>query len=94
MEKSGLTTTKAADVNAPVIEQLPMSLECRLVGQTKNGNIIGKIVGILADESVLNEEGKVDADKLDLAVFMPVDNTYRSVNSVVGQAFGEGRKLF
>lgn len=94
VEKSGLTTTKAADVNAPVIEQLPMSLECRLVGQTKNGNIIGKIVGILADESVLNEEGKVDADKLDLAVFMPVDNTYRSVNSVVGQAFGEGRKLF
>ena len=94
MEKAGWHTTKAEHVDAPLIDELPMALECRLVSyDPENGHMVGQIVNISVDEDVLDGEGKIDPEKLQPITFDPVHNTYRKLGEVVGQAFQDGAKL-
>lgn len=93
MEKAGFTTTKSEFVNAPIINELPFALECRYLKQTEDGNIIGQIVNISADESALGADGKPSADLMQLLSYDPVDNTYRVLGESVGQAFAVGSAL-
>lgn len=93
MEKAGFTTVKSAFVDAPIICELPMALECRLVKVTEDGNIIGEIVNINADESVLGEDGLIDAAKLQAISFDPVHNDYLVLGEKAGNAFSDGNKL-
>lgn len=93
MEKSGFTVTKSEFVDAPIINELPLTLECEFVKTTSEGNIIGKIVNISADEKILDESGKPDLDKFRPISFEPVHNTYRVLGEVVGKAFSDGAKL-
>lgn len=93
MKKAGFTTIKAPNVNAPIINQLPLTLECKFVGQTEQGNIIGQIVNIVADESILDPNGNIDSSKLNLITYNPIDHTYVAVKGVVGKAFADGNKL-
>lgn len=93
MGKAGLHTHKAEHVNAPVIEEFPVTLECELERFTGDGNVIGKIVNVSAEESVLDEGGKIDLGKLDLLIFDPVAAEYRRVGEKVGNAFSDGKKL-
>lgn len=82
--KAGWHTTKAEFVDAPLIDELPMAVECRLVGE---------IVNVSADESVLDENSKIDPDNLRPITFDPVHNTYRVLGEKVGNAFLDGAKL-
>lgn len=91
MEKAGFTTAKSAKVDAPVIEQFPVTMECRLVKFNEDGNVVGEIVNVSAEESVLNE-GKIDLGKLGLIIFDPVNAAYRAVGEEVGKAFAIGNK--
>lgn len=93
MEKAGFTTEKSAFVDAPVICELPMALECRLVKVTEDGNIIGEIVNVNADESILGEDGMIDAAKLQAISFDPVHNDYLVLGEKVGKAFSDGNAL-
>ena len=93
MEKAGFTVTKSSFVNAPIIEELPMTLECRLVKVTEDGNIIGEIVNISADESILNEKGMIDIQKLQPISFDPVNNDYVMIGEKIGNAFEDGNQL-
>lgn len=93
MEKAGFTTEKSAYVDAPVICELPMCLECKLVKITEDGNIIGEIININADESVLDEDGLIDAGKLRAISFDPVHNDYLVMGEKVGNAFQDGGKF-
>lgn len=93
LEKAGLHTVKSAHVDAPVIAELPVALECELVKVTEDGNIIGRIVNISVEERVIGENGKVDAAKLRPISFDPCANTYVEMGDVVGQAFSDGAKL-
>lgn len=93
MEKAGFTTEKSAFVDAPVICELPMALECRLVKVTEDGNIIGEIVNVNADESILGEDGMIDAAKLQAISFDPVHNDYLALGEKVGKAFSDGNAL-
>ena len=93
MEKAGFTTVKSEFVDAPIIQELPMTLECRLVKVTEDGNIIGEIVNISADESVLDEAGKIDVKKLQPISYAPVSNDYLVLGESVGKAFSDGNKL-
>ena len=94
MEKAGWHTAKAEHVDAPLIDELPMALECRLVSyDPENGHMVGQIVNISVDEDVLDGEGKIDPEKLQPITFDPVHNTYRKLGEVVGQAFQDGAKL-
>ena len=83
MEKAGWHTTKAEHVDAPLIDELPMALECRLVSyDPENGHMVGQIVNISVDEDVLDGEGK--STELQPITFDPVHNTYRKLGGRPG----------
>jgi len=94
LAKAGLHTTKSEFVDAPLIDELPMALECKLVSYDKaTGYLIGEIVNISADESILNESGNVDPFKLNPITFDPMNHLYLSLGQQVGVAYQEGKKL-
>ncbi len=93
IEKAGFTVTKSAFVNAPIVDQLPMAVECRLMGETAEGILLGEIVNVSADEAVLNDKGMIDADKLRPISYDPVTHDYRVLGEKVGRAFIDGAKL-
>ena len=67
--KAGFHATRSEFVHAPIIDELPMTVECRLVKFNEDGICIGEIVNISADESILDEKGSVDAKKLDPVIY-------------------------
>ena len=93
MEKSGFHTTKSQFVDAPLIDELPVALECRLLKITEDGNIIGQIVNVSADESVLDAEGSLDFAKFRPISFEPAHNAYHVLGEKVGRAFHDGAAL-
>ena len=93
MEKSGFHVTKSEFVNAPLIDELPVSLECRLLKVNEDGNIIGQIVNVSADESVLDENGAIDFSKFRPIAFEPAHNGYHVLGERVGNAFHDGGQL-
>lgn len=93
LAKANLHTQKSEFVDAPLIDEFPMTLECKFLGSIENGNIIGQIVNISVEETILDADGKIDPDKLHPISFEPVHNTYRKLGEVVGNAFQDGKKL-
>lgn len=94
LEKAGFHTTKAEFVDAPVIDELPMALECKLISYDEAScRLVGEIVNVSADESVLDENGKIDPDKLRPIIFDPINNAYLKLGEKVGNAFRDGMKL-
>lgn len=94
LAKTGWTTTPAQFVDAPVIDQLPMTLECRLISYDPESCIlVGEILNVSADEKVLDQNGKIDPDKLQPIIFDPIHNTYRRLGEVAGNAFRDGLQL-
>ena len=89
--KSGFHATKSEFVNAPLIDELPMALECK-VKSFDNGILVGEIVNINADESVLTD-GRIDPAKLKPISYDPVNNDYLVLGEKVGNAFKDGLKL-
>ena len=87
LEKAGFHATRSLLVDAPVIEELPMTLECRLVKVNEDGKLIGEIINVSADESILNGDGMIDTDKLKAISFDPVNNAYLKLGEKVGNAF-------
>ncbi len=93
MEKAGFTVTKSEHVDAPVINELPLTLECRLKKFNEDGIVVGEIVNISADEKILDSDGKIDFKKLDAIVFDPTSASYIRLGEKVGNAFKDGAKL-
>lgn len=90
-EKAGFHATKSSKVNAPLIDELPMALECK-VKSFDNGILVGEIVNVTADESVLTD-GKIDPRKLKPIAYDPMNHTYVALGEVVGKAFSDGHQL-
>ncbi len=93
LQKAGFTVTKSNYVDAPIINELPMTLECKLVKFNEDGNVIGEIINVSADESVLGENGMVDPAKLRPITFDPINNGYLVLGERVGNAFSDGSKI-
>jgi flavin reductase (DIM6/NTAB) family NADH-FMN oxidoreductase RutF len=92
LEKAGLHTIKSEFVNAPVIEEFPMTLECRLFSvDHENEIVVGEIINISADEEILNEKGMVDPAKLEPLTYDPMNNEYWVLGKKVGKAFHDGK---
>ena len=91
--RAGFHAVKSEYVNAPIIEELPMTVECKLIKFNEDGICIGEIVNVSADESVLDENGKVDAKKLDPIIYDSVTHAYWNFGEKVGQAFSDGKKI-
>lgn len=94
--RSGLHAVKSDKVDAPVITEYPLTMECtveRFEDEPYGLRILGRIVNTLADESVLDEKGKVDAGKLHAFAFDQMRNGYYAVDQKVGQAWNAGAGL-
>ena len=93
---SGLTFVKSKHVDAPVIEEFPLTMECEVVAvQDWQGEkrFIGKVVNTCVDESVLDEEGHVDFEKMRPIVYDSTRRIYRVVGEEVGGAWSAGKAL-
>lgn len=92
--KAGFHATKAESVNAPVIDELPMTLECELVSyDSETCFLTARIVNISADESILDKDGNIDPQKLRPVTYDPVCHKYYVLGECVGNAFSDGKKL-
>ena len=93
LAKCGFHTTRSEFVDAPLIDELAMALECRLVSyDPETCRLVGEIVNVCADESVLTD-GKIDPAKLRPITFDPMNNAYLVLGEKVGNAFQDGLKL-
>ena len=94
LKKAGLHTVKSDFINAPVIEEFPMTIECRLLSyDTKAGCATAEIVNISVDEEYLDNDGKIDTAKMRPLCFDPVHHLYRELGPLVGTAFKDGLEL-
>ena len=94
--RSGLHAVKSERVDAPVITEYPLTLECEVVemqNQPYGLRVLGRIVNVLADERVLDENGKIDAGKLGAFTFDQMRSGYYAVGEKVGQAWHSGAGL-
>ena len=91
MTKVGFTCSPSPNVDAPIIDQYPLTLECKVVSWA-DGILVGEVVNMSADDSILTD-GKVDLDKLRPIVFDAAAMTYRALGEVVGKAWGAGKKF-
>lgn len=94
-ENSGLTATKSENVDAPIINEFPICMECEFIEYQDDeygAGVIGKIVNVTADENVMNGD-MVDISKLNAIAFDPYTNGYYKIGEKVGNAFREGNKL-
>lgn len=92
--KAGFHATKSEFVDAPLIDELAIAVECRLKDYNPETCILrGEIVNVSVDERVLDEIGKVDVAKAAPLVFDPFNNEYLKVGEKVGNAFADGKLL-
>ena len=92
--RAGWHVTRSAFVDAPVIEELPLTLECKFISYDEQTGILkGEIVNVSADERILDEKGNVDVAKLQPITFDPFNNKYIVLGDTVGSAFHDGLQL-
>ena len=87
--KVGFTVTPSPNVDAPIIDQYPLTLECKVVSWA-DGILVGEVVNMSADERILTD-GKVDLTKLQPIVFDAAALCYRAIGDEVGKAWGAGK---
>ncbi len=93
MERAGFTVTKSELVDAPIINELAICIECKVRSyDPETCRLVGEIVNVSADESVLTED-KVDVAKVRPITFDPFNNAYHVIGEKVGNAFSDGMKL-
>ncbi len=94
-ENSGLTATKSNNVDAPIINEFPLCIECEFIEYQDNPygiGVIGKVVNVSANEEVLNGDN-VDITKVEAIAFDPYSHGYYKVTDRVGNAFKDGLEL-
>lgn len=96
MEKAGFTCSKSEFVNAPVINELPLVLECKLLSMEEEYGeyrVLGEIINVAADESILGEDGLIDPAKVEAISYDPMHHTYIKLGEKIGHAFRDGAQL-
>lgn len=93
MEKAGFTTTESSFVHAPVINELPLTLECELVDVIGGSKFLGRIVNVSIDESVLGDDGELSLEKFSPITYDTVHYGYYRLGEKVGNAFKDGKSL-
>lgn len=92
--RAGFHAVKSEFVDAPLIEELPMALECELVSyDPETCRLVGRIVNVCVEEAVLGDNGKIDVTKLRPITYDPVNHHYLVLGEKVGQAFHDGAAL-
>ncbi len=92
--KSGLTAEKSENIDAPLIKELPLALECKFVKyDTESELLLGEIVNVVADESVLDSAGKLSVEKLAPVCYDPAGHGYYVMEKRIGNAFSDGKSI-
>jgi flavin reductase (DIM6/NTAB) family NADH-FMN oxidoreductase RutF len=95
-QRTGLHAEKSGRVDAPVVKEWPLTLECRVVEMQEQPyglRVLGEIVNVMADKKILDEEGKIDCGKIRPFLFDQVSFDYFSVGEVCGKAWHSGAPL-
>ncbi|WP_407421885.1 flavin reductase family protein [Methanobrevibacter sp.] len=93
-EKSGFHATKSEFVDAPIIDELPFAVECKVKSYDEaNWRLVGEIVNVSLDERILGDDGKVSFDKFHPLAFDWMNKIYLSIGDKVGNAYRDGRQL-
>ena len=93
-EKSGLHVTKSEFVDAPLIDELPFAVECRVKSYDETTwRLVGEIVNVSLDERILGEDGKVSFDKFHPLAYDWMNKAYLSLGKKVGNAYRDGLAL-
>ena len=93
-ERTGLKAEKSKYVDAPIIVGSPVVIECELIEFIETENfttVLARVVNMSADESVLNEEGKIDTGKIGMIFYESFSNSYYKLGEKVGKAWTEGK---
>jgi len=97
VKKAGFTIMPSPNVDAPIINEYKLTLECKVTtfDEDENGGarVIGEIMNMSADKSILDEKGNIDLGKLQPVIFDSSNNTYRVVGEKVGDAWGSGKVI-
>ena len=96
IERAGAHVSMAKFVDAPVIEEYPLTLECEVVELHEGDDefrVVGKIVNTIADDSILNAKGEVDLAKLKPLCYDSAAKKYRVLGEIAGSAFRDGLKI-
>ncbi len=94
LERAGFHAEKSEFVDAPILQELPMTVECRLLRYDPSScRLVGEIVNVSAREDVLDEQGNIDPEKLRPIAFDPIHSTYRVLGEKVGNAFRDGNRF-
>lgn len=94
--KSGYHAQKSSFVNAPIIAEFPVAMECELAEIVETDNlhaVVGTIVNVSADENVLSENGKIDPIKLNALIFDQFQSGYYVATEKVGRAWNAGKEI-
>ena len=95
-EKSGCHAEKSKFVNAPVVEEFPVTMECELAEIVETDHlhaVVGTIKNVCADENVLDERGKINPEKLNAIIFDQFQSGYYVAEEKVGKAWNAGKEL-
>ena len=93
IKKASWTAVKSENVDAPLFNELPLALECKLISYDEDScRLVGEIVNVCADERILTD-GKVDLSKFSPITYDPVNHDYITLGDKVGKAFSDGLKL-
>ena len=94
LQKTGWHIERAQSVNAPLIKELPLCLECQLESYNSETEIcVGKVVNVSVDESILSADGKIDLNKFKPICYDCGTHGYYALGERVGNAFSDGLKL-
>lgn len=97
IEKVGMHAIKSKFVDAPIIDEFPLTIECKVVEMEMTPynelRVVGEIVNLSAKESILDEKGNVDLGKLQPIMYDSSANLYRVIGEPVGKAFNDGLKI-
>ena len=96
IERSGFHMRKSEFVDAPLIEELPITMECRVEEMQQYDQtlrIVAEIVNVCVDEEILTSDGKVDIELLHAITYDPSNSAYIALGKTVGRAFSDGKKL-
>ncbi len=95
-ERTGMTAVRSERVDAPVVQEYPITLECSVVemqDQPYGLRVLGRIENVLADDAVLDESGRVDPARLNAFAFDQFQSGYYAMGEKVGQAWESGKRL-
>ena len=91
-ERTGLHSKKSEKVNAPIIEEYPICMECKVIGFEEDGTLV-EVVGVQAEEKYINEDGSIRLNEIGIISYDPYGHGYYVVGDKVGTAFSDGKKF-